>query len=143
MDYDLKSKIDNNIIFITIFYNQNDYKSAKSIKQDMETKYEDGLSKYSLSIELVLYSDKDIDNLNSNLYYLFPADKDDIEKVLKVAKKTKALTFSYNEDDLKYGVMSSVLIASKVKPILNLDAIKLNNITFRPILLKISKIYKK
>ena len=86
---------------------------------------------------------KNIDNLTSNLYYLFPANKDEIQKVLKVAKKTKALTFSYNEDDLKYGVMSSVFIASKVKPILNLDAIKSNNITFRPVLLKISKIYKK
>jgi len=143
MDYDLKTKINKNTIFITLFYNQSDYKSAQSLKQNIETKYEDGLGKYSLSIKLVLYSEKNIDNLNSNLYYLFPATKKEIQEVLKVAKKTKALTFSYNDDDLKYGVMSSVLIATKVKPILNLDAIKSNDITLRPILLKISKIYTK
>ena len=143
MDYDLKTKINKNTIFITLFYNQSDYKSAQSLKQNIETKYEDGLGKYSLSIKLVLYSEKNIDNLNSNLYYLFPATKKEIQEVLKVAKKTKALTFSYNDDDLKYGVMSSVLIATKVKPILNLDAIKSNDITLRPILLKISKIYIK
>ena len=143
MDYDLKTKVVNDTVFISIFYNQSDYKNAKLFKQNIETKYEDGLSEYALSIELVLYSEKNIDNLKSNLYYLFPANKQEIQKVLKVARKTKALTFSYNEDDLKYGVMSSVLIASKVKPILNLDAVKSNDITLRPILLKISKIYKK
>ncbi len=143
MDYDLKKKIDNDTIIITIFYNQNDYKSAKVLEHDIETKYKDGLSIYSISIDLILYSEKNIDSLTSNLYYFFPANKNDIQKVLKVAKKSKALTFSYNEDDLKYGVMSSVLIAAKVKPILNLDAIKSNDITFRPVLLKISKIYKK
>ena len=39
MDYDLKDKIKNDTIFISIFYNHNDYKSAKLLKQNIEKKY--------------------------------------------------------------------------------------------------------
>ena len=53
------------------------------------------------------------------------------------------MTFSYLESDLKYGVMLSVKIGANVKPIINLEAIKANNITLRPILLDISLIYRK
>ena len=78
-----------------------------------------------------------------NIYYLFPTNKKSIVKLTTKAKESDALTFAYGNQDLENGVMSSLIIDSKVKPILNLDAIKSSNITLRPVLLKISKIYKK
>ena len=47
----------------------------------------------------------------------------------------------YNNEDLEYGVMLSVKITNKVKPIINVDALKETDVTVRPVLLKVAEIY--
>ncbi len=142
MDYDFKEKITNNTINIVIAYENNDYKEAQFLKRTIEQKYKDGLKSFNLSITIVSYNNINSYNTKANLYYLFPTNQQNIINIIKKAKKSNALTFSYEKSNLQNGVMSSVLIGSKVKPILNLKAIKSSNITFRPLLLKISEIYQ-
>ena len=139
MQYDLNNKIKDNTIRLTILYNQSTYKDAKTLKYMIEHKYNKHIKKYKLAVNILMYNSKK--HINTNVYYLLPSSKKDIKDAVKLAKEDNALTFSYLKDDLKDGVMCSLSVAKKIKPILNLKAIKDNDISFRPILIKISSIY--
>jgi hypothetical protein len=71
-----------------------------------------------------------------------PATKEKMKKVLLLAQKNKILTFSYSKDDLAHGSILALNIGKKVKPIINLKALKESNISIRDVLLKISTVYK-
>lgn len=142
MDYDFEKKISDNTISILIAYDNGDNASAKQLKREILYKYPNGLKSYKISIKLVPYSKLNTYKKEINLYYIFPSSDRNINKVLNIAQKSNAITFSYLNDNLENGVMCSLIIGAKVKPILNLNAIKSSNITFRPVLLKISEIYK-
>ncbi|MCF6340235.1 MAG: YfiR/HmsC family protein [Sulfurimonas sp.] len=143
MDYEFKEKIENNSINIAIYYNKAHYKNALSLKKQIYTKYKSGIRNYNINVKLFSYKNLDKQKYKATIYYLFPATKDQISEQIKNASVNKSLTFSYLESDLKYGVMLSVKIGANVKPIINLEAIKANGITLRPILLDISLIYRK
>jgi len=80
--------------------------------------------------------------MNNYITFLKTIDEKEIKKVLLLAKKEKRMTFSYLKDDLAYGSMLALSIGTKVKPILNLRAVKESNIIFPDVLLKISTIYQ-
>jgi len=139
MDYQFKDKLKNNAITIAIMYKDSEYKDALSLKKKIDSRYKDGIKSYGVSSKIVPY--RDIESTKVNIYYLFPARTADIKRAIKQAKTNSALTFSYLKDDLRHGVMISLNISKKIKPILNLNAIKTNNIAFRPVLIDISNIY--
>ena len=139
MDYKFNDKIKDHTLVIAIMHNENELTAAESLKQKIDTRYKDGMQSYKVVCQLVLYMD--VNQADANFYYLFPTDEKDIKRTIEQAKKSSALTFSYSSDDLKYGVMISVNISKKIKPILNLKAIKTQKIAFRPVLLDISSIY--
>jgi len=140
MDYKYSNKFIDNSIVIAIAYNKREYKNALSLKNKIDTKYHHNIKNHNIKTKIVLY--KNIKRTKANIYYLLPAKKRDILNTIETARKNDALTFSYLKDDLKYGVMLSVVIGEKVQPIINIDAIKMEHINLRPILLKISTIYK-
>ncbi len=139
MDYKFNEKIKNNTLIIAIMYQKSEYATAESLKQNIDTRYKDGVQSYKIACQLVPYSD--VSKTDANIYYLFPSDEKNIKHSIQQAKNNSALTFSYLSDDLKYGVMISVNISKKIKPILNLEAIKMQKIAFRPVLLDISSIF--
>ena len=139
MDYKFQDKLKDNTITVALVYKDSQYKDAKSLKKQMDLKYIHGIRTYKVNPILVHYTQ--VQEQQANVYYLFPSNQSDIEKAIKQANSAKALTFSYLTDDLQYGVMISLNIANKIKPILNLSAIQTNNITLRPVLIDISSIY--
>ena len=139
MDYQFKEKIKENTITIAIMYKNSEYKDAKSLKKKIDSRYKDGIKSFKVKSIIVSYSD--ISKTDANVYYLFPSDEKNIKASVKQAGKNHALTFSYLKEDLKYGVMISLNVSKKIKPVLNLSAIKLHKITFRPVLIDISTIY--
>lgn len=139
MDYKFRDKLKNNTIKIALVYKNSEYKSAQSLQKKMNLKYKNGIRTYNVESTLVHYDD--VQNSYANVYYLFPSTQEDIQKVVQKANDVQALTFSYLSDDLQYGVMISLGVANKIKPILNLSAVQLHNISLRPILINISSIY--
>ena len=139
MDYQFDEKIKDKTIKIAIMYKDAQYKDAKYLKQRIESRYRNGINSYKVKSQLVSYSD--IKNTDANVYYLFPSNKQDIKNCVTQANNHQALTFSYLREDLKYGVMISLNVSKKIKPLLNLEAIKMSQITLRPVLLNISSIY--
>jgi hypothetical protein len=139
MDYQFKRKIKDDSIVIDILYEPLNYKNAISLKNKIDVKYKNGIKSYKIETRLVAYSDEN--KPQANIYYIFPTTSENIEKVIEKSKINHALTFSYLEKDLQYGVMLSLDISKKIKPIVNLNAIRKSHITFHPVLLNISKIY--
>ena len=141
MDYKFKDKLKNNTITIAIMYKDNEYQDAKRLKGLIKHKYENGIKSYNVDPILVNY--KNIKTAEANIYYLLPAKSKEIIKVVQKAATNDALTFAYLRDDLEHGVMISLNVSKKIKPLLNLTAIKTHNIALRPVLIDISAIYTK
>lgn len=139
MDYQYEKKVKDNTISIAIVHKTSQYKEAKLLQKQIGHKYSKGIQSYKVKAILVHYSK--LEEIHSNIYYLFPAKKDDIQRATKQASQDNALTFSYLSSDLEHGVMISLDVANKIKPILNLYAIQGNNISLRPVLIDISTIY--
>lgn len=139
MDYKFQDKLKENTISIALVYNENEYHDARDLQRMINSRYRNGIKTYKVKAVLVTY--KNISSINANVYYLFPANKREAQHVIKKANLNNALTFAYLKDDLKYGVMISLNISKKIKPLLNLEAIKRHNIALRPVLIDISTIY--
>jgi len=141
MDYKFQDKLKENTISIALVYNENEYHDARDLQRMINSRYKNGIKTYKVKAILVTY--KKISSINANVYYLFPANKKEVQHVISKANLNNALTFAYLKDDLKYGVMISLNISKKIKPLLNLEAIKRHNIALRPVLIDISTIYLK
>jgi hypothetical protein len=141
MDYDFKQRLVTDTISIAVIYdNEHQKMDAMPLQHYFKTKYPDGFQNHKIKLEFFSYKKIALAQKHT-LYYLLPASKKNIEDALKVAYNQKALSFSYRDEDLKYGVMLSVKITNKVKPVINVDALKNTNVTLRPILMKIAEIY--
>jgi len=140
MDYKFKNKLENDTIKLAIVYKESKFKDAQSLKNKILLRYKNGIKSYKVEPILIAY--KNVQNSDANIYYLFPASKEEIKSAVKQANTNSAITFSYLKSDLNYGVMISLKISKKIKPILNLTAIKNNNIAFRPVLIDISTVFK-
>ena len=135
-----ENDIHNNTILISIAHNQTNKKSAIYLKNEIKSKYKK-LNSYDIEVKTINYKDINRCNKTTNILYLLPTNNEDLKQAVNIAKKCHALTFSYAIDDLENNAMVSVNIGKKVKPILNLSAIKESNLSFRPVLLSISEIY--
>lgn len=140
MDYKFQEKLHNNTINIVIFYEKQDYRNARLLEEKIHAKYIKGIKEYSIQTVLKPYGTQDLPQ--ASLYYFLPTDQENIQKIIKTTKDNSIITFSYSPEDLASGSMISLFIGTKVQPIINLHALKASKITFRPIFLKISTIYK-
>lgn len=139
MDYNAKQKCQTKPIAIVVHYNQEQHKYALALKDQVLQRYSQGIQECTVEVSLLLYGHKP--KSTAQIHYLFPGTPQKIKEVLAYAARYEAMSFAYNPKDLALGAMVSVKIGTKVKPILNLEAIKANNFTFRPVLLEISEIF--
>jgi hypothetical protein len=141
MDYDFKKRLVNNEIFIAVVYKNAQQKNdALALKRYMKAKYPNGFQNHKISLEFISFKNIHLANKHS-LYYILPSSEKEIKDAIDICNKQDALSFSYNFKDLKYGVILSVKITNKVKPVINVDALKKTQITVRPVLLKVAEIY--
>lgn len=140
MDSKYEEKLNKGSLNVVIFYSKINHTSAKLLKKDILNKYINGIKGHPIKVILLSY--KHLLSTEGNIYYLMPADKKKIKEVFKLAQKNRVMTFSYLKDDLAQGSMIALSIGAKVKPILNLTAVKECNVSIRDVLLKISTIYQ-
>ena len=141
MDYDFKKRLVNNEISIAVVYENIQQKiDALALKRYINAKYPNGFQNHKINLEFISFKNIHLAKKHS-LYYILPSSENAIRDVLNTTNKQEALSFSYNNEDLKYGVMLSVKITNKVKPIINVDALKETDVTVRPVLLKVAEIY--
>lgn len=139
LDKDLKTKVVDGHVIIHILYEESDYYDAKNfrdlIKKFIEIKYP-----YPSKIKLVEY--KNIQKIKtSTALFLLDSSKKSIREAVEVSKKLKVISYSYNPDFLELGVVLSLDVGKTIKPYINFNSVKENQLRFNPIIIRISKGY--
>ncbi|MCW9026053.1 MAG: YfiR family protein [Thiovulaceae bacterium] len=143
LEHDIEKKIVDNKIHITIAYEKNSYKDMKFLKKSIETKYPKGISGYKIEIDFINYDSFQECKKHTNILYIFPSSQDNINNLITKYNECHAITFASQKEYLKNNAMISIDVGKKVKPIVNLKAVKASGISFKPVLLSISKVFKK
>ncbi len=142
LEHGIEKKIKDRKIHITIAYEDNNYKDMKFLKTSIKSKYPKGISGYKIDIDLINYNNFKKCKQNTNILYIFPSSEKNIKTLIKEYKKCHAITFASVKKYLKLDAMISIDVGKKVKPIVNLNAVKTSGISFKPVLLSISKVYQ-
>lgn len=108
LDKKLEGKlIDNNIVY-TIVYDKSDYRTALDIKSFIDSKYNGRIDKYAYKINLVDFSDFSEKTEASAVYVLNLGEH--IEKIATIVKTKGIISFSYDINNLRKGLMFSLSI---------------------------------
>lgn len=141
MDYNFKKKLIDNKIVITVVYETEDYYAALQLKQFIEDKFRHGINHIPVEIELLEASSLSEKN-RATIFYLLQLDKTHLKKLVHIANTHDAVTFSYDKRDLHQGINLSTILTKTIKIIINIESLKENNITFRPVMISSSEVFR-
>lgn len=122
-----KKLIDNKIVF-TIVYDKSDYYTALEIKKYINDEYKGHFDKYNYKIDLVKFSDFSQKTEGSAFYFLNSEKK--IDSLAKIAQNKGVISFSYDIDNLKKGLMFSLVIEKSTVLYLERDNLYTQKIDF-------------
>ena len=78
----------------------------------------------------------------SGIFLVQPLAKTELNEILDYSIQHQILIFSPFEGDIERGVMASIFVGAKIRPYFNLTTIKKAQVSLKPALLKVSKIYE-
>ena len=142
MDYNFREKLVNGHITVSVLCMKKDMYYARNLKKYIESKYISGLEDLEVRVNIETYrkfAGKPCSP--STIYYLLPASDSVMRSALKHLENSHTIIFSYDPAKLRNGAHISLLIGYRVKPVLNLAALKSSGITLRPAIIRISDIY--
>lgn len=140
METAIEKKYVKNSLSITIVYDKRDETVAKNLKDMIGSEYERGVAGHDVVVNLREFREFS-SGQQSTLVYILRGDADRVERVVEICKKHSILTFSYEPEYLQYGVILSLFVDKRTSPYINLKAAKESGISFKEMLLRISKIY--
>ncbi len=128
LDKKLNEKlVDGEIIYI-IAYEEEDYPTAQEISKYIKIKYKENFDKYNYKINLVTFSNLTYD-MNATVIYALNSDEN-IEKVANIAKKKGIITFAYDINNLKNGLLFSLVLEKTTVLYLNKENLYNGKIDF-------------
>lgn len=140
MDYQFARKLVNNAIAIGIVCEKKDLFYAERLSGYILAKYKNGIKDYPVEVKIFYYDELPNYLTSSTIFYLMPASSAAIRTALESIQDER-LIFAFNPSDLRLGAVVSVRVQHKIKPVINIDALKKRNISLRPVIMKISKMY--
>ncbi len=142
MDYDFRDKLVDGHITVTVLCMRNDLYYARNLKKYIERKYAAGLEDMGVRVNIKTYRDfSGKPQPRSTIFYLLPAPAPTVRAALRHLEHSHVIIFSYDPNELRNGAHISLLIGYRVKPVLNLSALKNSDITLRPAIIRISELY--
>jgi hypothetical protein len=129
LDQKIENKLIDKKIIYTIVYETCDYQKATDIKKYINNKYRGDFDNYPYVIHTVEFSTL-TDATPASAFYVLKASTSEIEKVAKVAKEKGVVTFSYDVNNLKYGLLFSLMLERTTVLYLNKDYLHLKTIDF-------------
>lgn len=142
MEYGYESHLKDNTIELVILYDNIHHTNAKELEQFIDQKFNNKLTNHILKVKLLTYKQYNESDTFASMLYMFPTDEICAKKVIEKAKQSHMITFTSSSSLMKLGAIFSLDIGKRVQPIINIEALKESNIELRPIILKISQIYK-
>lgn len=141
LDKKLKNKLVNGEIVYTIVYEKIDYFTALEISSFIEKNYKGYFGGHPYKINLVQFSDISTQSQASVIHVL--NSNTNIEKVAEIAKKKRIITFSYDIDNLKNGLLFSLMLEKSTVIYINKENLYTKDIEFVDSLYQIVKFIDK
>jgi hypothetical protein len=141
----LDKKIDNKLIdgkiVYTIVYDKTDYDTALSIEKFINKNFQGHLDTYEYRVNLVDFADFSKDTEASAIYVLNL--KEHVENIATIAKQRGIISFSYDINNLKKGLMFSLVIEKSTVLYLKKENLYTQNIEFVDALLQMVRFIDK
>jgi len=137
LDKKLDDKLIDGKIIYTIVYDESDYDTAVEVSEFIDAKHKGYFDNYIYKINLVKFSDLSNDTETTVIYAL--NSKDSIIKVADVAKEKGIITFSYSIENLRKGLLFSLIIEKSTVLYLNKENLYTQEVDFVDSLLQMVK----
>lgn len=141
LDKKIKNKLVQNKIIFTVVYDKEDYQTALHVKKYIDNKYKGHFDKYPYEVNLVDFAHLDI-KTPASAFYVLKSSEANIKKVAKIAREKGAITFSYDIENLKEGLLFSLLIEKSTIIYMNKENLR-NNVDFVSFLYQMVKFIDK
>lgn len=137
LDKKLESKLVDGKIIYTIVYEKDDYETALEVEKFIDEKYNGHFNDYLYKINLVEFSNLSKETKTSAIYSL--NSEKQIKKVAEVAQQKGVVTFSYDIDNLKNGLLFSLVLEKSTVLYCNKNNLHSQDISFVDSLYRIVK----
>lgn len=141
LDRELEEKNPDGPVTLLVLHALEDLPAAEEIARGVEEKYLGLLDGLPFQVAVLAYRALEPET-PASAFYLLSADEADMEKALEIARTRRLLTFSYEEKELERGVCVSSHVGSKIRPYVNVAAIRESGVRIDPTLYRVSKIYR-
>ena len=138
LDKKVQNKLIDNKIIYTIVYDTSDYEMALHVKEYINTTFKGHFDKYSYKINLVDFSHLS-PNTEASALYVLKSSTDNIKKAADIAFQKGIISFSYDVNNLKDGLVLSLMIEKSTILYLNKKYLHAKNIDFIDSLLSMVK----
>ncbi|WP_428739568.1 hypothetical protein, partial [Sulfurimonas sp.] len=141
LDKKLDNKLINGKIVYTIVYDASDVLTAKSIKEFIDKKFDGHLGVYKYTINLVEVDNFSVETPTSAVYILNL--QKDIQKIADIANVKGIISFSYDINNLKKGLMFSLVIEKSTVLYLTKENLYTKKVVFVDALLQMVRFIEK
>lgn len=128
LDKKLGEKLIDKKIIYTVAYEKDDYHTALEVAKLIKENYNERFDTYSYKINLVEFSDLSYDT-KATVIYALNSDTY-IQEVAKIAKQNGIITFAYDINNLKNGLLFSLMLEKSTVLYLNKDNLYVNKVEF-------------
>lgn len=141
LDKKIEDKLIDGKIVYTIVYNKTDHHTALSIEKFINNNFNGTLDKYNYKINLVEFTNFSNETEASAVYVLNLDEH--IEKIADIAKDKGIISFSYDINNLRKGLMFSLVIEKSTVLYLEKDNLYTSKIDFIDALLQMVRFVEK
>lgn len=140
LDKKIENKLIDNKIVYTIVYDKEDYLTALSIKEFINNNFDGRLDIYDYKIDLVDFEEFSQQTDSSAVYVL---NLKNIDKIAAIARNKGIISFSYDINNLKKGLMFSLVIEKSTVLYLEKETLYTDKIQFVDALLQMVRFVDK
>lgn len=137
LDKKVDKKLINDKIVYTIVYEKNDIDTALEIERVINAKYKKHFGRYEYKIELVEFENIS-ESIETSAIYVLNSEQH-IEKVAEIARQKGVISFAYDMNNLKRGVLFSLMLEKSTTLYLNKNNLITDKVDFVDSLLQMLK----
>ncbi|WP_455756266.1 hypothetical protein [Sulfurimonas sp.] len=141
LDKKIESKLVDGKIVFTVVYEDRDHDTALDIAKKIEESYKGKFEKYEYIINTMKFSDLNNETQATAFYTLNSSNN--ISKVANIAKEKGVVAFAYDTNNLKEGLLFSLVFEKSTTLYLNKDSLVANKIDFDDSLYRIVRFIDK
>ena len=129
LDKKVEHKLINGQIVYTIVYDKEDYLVALEIQEFINANYNGKFDNYSYKINLVEFSNL-TSQTQATIFYVLNSSDNNVKKVANIAKEKGLISFSYDETNLKDGLLFSLVLEKSTVLYLNKQYLDTKKVDF-------------